>query len=159
MQKIIKGHAIVEDGWTLLPKDYQDELPQKPVLAPLNYWLRENPAPSEQLGLWLDSDEDAATVGEAAKRFPVIAVNFPGFVDGRGFSIGRLLRERYHFDGELRAIGAIRDQLFYLQRCGFDAFDIVTENYPLEEALASLNDFSVTYQASVDQPQPLFRRR
>ena len=85
-------------------------------------------------------------------------VNFPVFTDGRGFSYARELRER-GLRGELRAGGHfIRDQLTYLQRCGFNAFQMADEA-ELEAALASLADFSEHYQASIDQPLPLFRRR
>jgi uncharacterized protein (DUF934 family) len=89
----------------------------------------------------------------------LIAVNFPQFTDGRGYSIARLLRERYSWRGELRAIGdVLRDQLFYLARCGFDAF-MLREGQDAQAALAAFNDFSEGYQASVERPQPLFRRR
>ena len=87
-----------------------------------------------------------------------MVVNFPVFTDGRGFSYGRELRER-GYQGELRAAGHfIRDQLTYLSRCGFDAFQMADESQ-LEDALASLDDFSESYQAAIDQPLPLFRRR
>ena len=71
----------------------------------------------------------------------------------------RLLRDRYGYTGEVRAIGdVLRDQLFFMQRCGFDAF-VIREDRSAEDALQSLKDFSETYQAATDQPQPLFRRR
>jgi uncharacterized protein (DUF934 family) len=125
----------------------------------MKYWLEH----SEDLrlpvlGIWIDSDEEVEDIGEKANMFPVIAINFPSFTDGRGFTAGRLLRERYGYNGQLRAIGhVIRDQLFYLKRCGFDAFQL-REGTDLEEALKSLNDFSVTYQGDADDPNPLFRR-
>jgi len=88
-----------------------------------------------------------------------VAVHFPQFADGRGYSLGRLLRERYGWRGELRAIGdVLRDQLFYLTRCGFDAFDL-REDQDLQAALSAFDDFSESYQTAVDQRQPLFRRR
>ncbi|MBF2963171.1 DUF934 domain-containing protein [Pseudomonas aeruginosa] len=71
----------------------------------------------------------------------------------------RLLRERYGYKGEIRAIGdVLRDQLFFMRRCGFDAYAIRADRSP-EDALASLDDFSEVYQTSVEQPLPLFRRR
>jgi len=80
-------------------------------------------------------------------------------VDGRGYSIARLLRERYGWRGELRAIGdVLRDQLFYLTRCGFDAFEL-RAGQDAQAALTALADFSEAYQSSVERPQPLFRRR
>ncbi len=159
MPKIIKGNQVVDDSWIIIEKNFDGELPMGKLLLPLQYWLdnREN----LQLmctGLWIDSDEDVEAIGFEANLFPLIAVNFPAFADGRGFSTARLLKERYGFTGQVRAIGnVIQDQLFYLKRCGFDSFDL-KEGTNLEDAIASLSDFSVTYQASVDQPEPLFRR-
>jgi uncharacterized protein (DUF934 family) len=86
-------------------------------------------------------------------------VNFPKFADGRGYSTARLLRERYGYHGEIRAIGdVLHDQLFFMKRCGFDAYAVRADK-DIEAALAGFDDFSDAYQAAVDQPQPLFRRR
>ena len=104
------------------------------------------------------ADDPAKVAGEfaAASR---VEVNFPKFGDGRGFSIGRLLRERYGYRGELRAVGQItRDHLFFLESCGFDAFEL-REGEDAEEAIAAFGDFSESYQASPARPLPLFRRR
>ena len=90
---------------------------------------------------------------------PLIALDFPVFTDGRHFSSARLLRERFGYKGEVRAIGdVLRDQLFFMQRCGFDAM-AVRADCDAEDALLGLSGFSVVYQTSVEQPQPLFRRR
>jgi uncharacterized protein (DUF934 family) len=104
------------------------------------------------------ADDPAAVAGELG-RVARIEVNFPKFGDGRGYSLARLLRERYGYRGELRAVGHItRDLLFFLESCGFDAFEL-REGEDLHQALASFDDFSESYQASVARPQPLFRRR
>lgn len=88
----------------------------------------------------------------------LVSINFPTFMDGRGFSYARELRER-GYGGELRAVGVfMRDQLTYLKRVGFNAFELADEA-ALDDALASLDDFSEYYQASINQPEPLFRRR
>src|SRR5262245_10441324 len=101
-------------------------------------------------------DDPASAALEGVTR---IEVSFPKFGDGRGYSIARLLRERYGYRGELRAVGHItRDLLFFLESCGFDAFELREGEDPYE-ALASFEDFSESYQASVARPQPLFRRR
>ena len=93
------------------------------------------------------------------KLFGVVAVNFPKFTDGRGYSTARLLRERYGWKGELRAVGDVfRDQLFHLASCGFNAYALREGEDPLD-ALTAFRDFSDTYQATVEQPLPLFRRR
>ena len=97
----------------------------------------------------------AGKVGQAA----VIAINFPKFGDGRGYSIARLLRERYGYKGELRAVGEVaRDHLHAMAQCGFDAFQLREGEDP-REALEAFGDFSEQYQATAAQPAPLFRRR
>lgn len=166
MPKLIKDGAIVENIWTLMTKPETDvasvEVASGNIIVPLSVWLaQKNQLQSRRdIGVWLDSDETAEQIGDDAKQLPLIALNFPLFMDGRAFSTARLLRERYAFKGELRAIGnVIRDQLCYLRRCGVNAFAFSNPDIQLEEALKSLNDFNEYYQASVDQPLPLFRRR
>jgi uncharacterized protein (DUF934 family) len=166
MPKLIKDGAIVDNIWTLMAKPETDvttvEVASGNIIVPLSVWLaQKNQLQSRtDIGVWLDSDETAEQIGNEAKQLPLIAVNFPLFMDGRAFSTARLLRERYAFKGELRAIGnVIRDQLCYLRRCGVNAFAFSNPDIKLEEALTSLNDFNEYYQASVDQPLPLFRRR
>jgi uncharacterized protein (DUF934 family) len=98
-------------------------------------------------------------VADDLDRLPVIGVNFPKFTDGRSYSSARLLRERYAYRGEIRALGDVQqDQLFFMRRCGIDAYALRADK-DIEKALAGLAVFSDTYQAAVDQPQPLFRRR
>jgi len=109
--------------------------------------------------LRLAPGDDPARVADRLGSAARVEVNFPSFTDGRGYSIARLLRERHGYQGELRAVGDVqRDQLFYLARCGFDAF-LLREGLDAQEALAALQDFSEAYQASVERPEPLFRRR
>jgi len=109
--------------------------------------------------LRLEPADDPAKFADRLGAVARIEVNFPNFTDGRGYSIARLLRERHGYDGELRAVGDVqRDQLFYLARCGFDAF-LLRKDEDAEDALAAFEDFSEAYQASVERPQPLFRRR
>jgi uncharacterized protein (DUF934 family) len=107
----------------------------------------------------LEPGDDPGALAGSLERLTVVAVNFPKFGDGRGYSIARLLRERYGYRGELRAVGQVaRDNLYFMAQCGFDAFQLRAGEDP-EEALAAFNDFSEAYQASVARPQPLFRRR
>jgi uncharacterized protein (DUF934 family) len=112
-----------------------------------------------RVGVWLGPADDPALLAPYVDVLPVIAVDFPQFTDGRGYSTARLLRQKYGYQGELRAIGDIlRDQLFYLQQCGFNAFAVRPGNDALN-ALESLDDYSDNYQATVARPVPLFRRR
>ena len=116
------------------------------------------PSPDEKVVRLEPADDPAAVAGQLAGATRV-EVNFPKFGDGRGFSIGRLLRERYGYKGELRAVGQItRDHLFFLESCGFDAFEL-REGEDAAEAIAAFGDFSESYQATVTRPVPLFRRR
>jgi uncharacterized protein (DUF934 family) len=136
--------------------------PEGDVIVPLAAWKThrgELLARSGGRGVWLTGMDDPADIAQDFGHVGVIAVHFPSFTDGRGYSTGRLLRQRYGWTGELRAIGDVqRDQLFYLARCGFDAFDLrAGEN--VEVALESFGDFSEAYQTSVERPLPLFRRR
>ena len=116
------------------------------------------PSPDEKVVRLEPTDDPAAVAGELAGASRV-EVNFPKFGDGRGFSIGRLLRERHGYRGELRAVGQLtRDHLFFLESCGFNAFEL-REGEDAAEALAALDDFSESYQATPARPVPLFRRR
>ena len=109
--------------------------------------------------LVLEPTDDPAIVAGALGIAGVIAINFPTFGDGRGYSIARLLRERYGYKGELRAVGEVaRDHLHAMAQCGFDAFQLREGDNP-QEALKAFGDFSEQYQATAAQPLPLFRRR
>jgi uncharacterized protein (DUF934 family) len=105
----------------------------------------------------LEPADDPASVSlEGVSR---VEVNFPKFGDGRGYSIATLLRTRYGYRGELRAVGHItRDLLFFMESCGFDAYEL-REGEDAHAALAAFEEFSDPYQASVARPVPLFRRR
>jgi uncharacterized protein (DUF934 family) len=105
-----------------------------------------NPPSPEGPVVRLEPADDPAKIAGALGNAVRVEVNFPKFGDGRGFSLGRLLRERYGYKGELRAVGHItRDHLLYLERCGFDAFEL-RDGEDAEEALAGFKVFSVSYQ-------------
>ena len=167
MPKIIKNGQIVDDAWTVFTltegqTPESEGLPDGPSLLPLAVWLARKAeilASTRPVGVWLDSSEDPEALTGDLNQFAIIGVNFPKFADGRGYSSARLLRERYGYRGEIRAIGdVLQDQLFYMTRCGIDAFAVRADK-DIEAALAGLRVFSDSYQAAVDQPQPLFRRR
>ena len=159
MPKLLKNNSVIDDQWQVLATN-TDDIPEGPVIVPLTLWQEKRAELKERapIGVWLNSDQPPADIIADLDKLSVVAINFPMFTDGRGFSYARELREQHGYKGEIRAIGAfIRDQLFYMKRCGFDSFALNNSN--LEEALQSFNDFSNAYQASVDQPRPLFRRR
>lgn len=166
MALIIKDRNVVNDPWLRLELAADGTSPTAPaeadIIVPLAMWREQRVhllVRPGRLGVWLDSHEEPAAIAEDLRLFGVVAVNFPKFGDGRGFSTARLLRERYGWKGELRAIGDIfRDQLFYLASVGFDSF-VLREGEDPQEALLGFKVFSESYQSSVERPQPLFRRR
>lgn len=163
--QIIKNKAIVADDWVVLR--LTDEQTAETVsvaggrvIIPLAVWqaqkalLRNRP----ELGVWFASDERPEILQGEVDLFSVIAVDFPKFTDGRGYSIAYNLRARLGYGGELRAIGdVLRDQMFYMQRVGFDAF-APRPDRSITDALKGLFDFSEKYQTSWDEKSPLFRR-
>ena len=149
MPEVIRGGRVEQDPW--------DEA----AILTLAQWKerRDSTAPCERVAVRLDPADDPAELAPDVDRLTLVAIHFPKFADGRGYSSAVLLRTRYGYRGELRAVGDVgRDQLFYLKRCGFDSFALAPHRDP-HAALASLADFSLRYQASVDDPLPLFRRR
>jgi uncharacterized protein (DUF934 family) len=166
VQQLIKNGRLVDDTWVLVKEANNagilQALPGRNLIVPFQFWKFFQPEIAEYWGeitIWLDSDEDVNDIKDSLHTFPVIALNFPVFSDGRSYTNARELRENLAYQGEIRAIGdVLRDQLFYMHRCGFDAFLLRHDQDP-EECLAAFSDFKTGYQASVDQPQPLFRRR
>jgi uncharacterized protein (DUF934 family) len=165
MREIIKNRQVVQDDWSVLRLQEGETpesvaLPAGKTLVPLSVWQAQRAAIAVRgdVGVWLASDERPEVLKNDVATIPVIAVDFPKFADGRGYSIAYNLRARLGYTGELRAIGdVLRDQLFYMQRVGFDAF-ATRPDRNIHDALKGLTDFSEAYQASWDQKSPLFRR-
>ena len=165
-KEIIRGREVVPDDWSVLRLVEGDApeavaVPEGKVIVPLTVWLAQKDTLSAraELGVWIAADERFEALKGEADRFAVIAVDFPKFSDGRGYSIAYNVRKRLGFAGELRAIGdVLRDQLFSMSRVGFNAY-ATRQDRSIHDALKGLTVFSETYQASVDQPLPLFRRK
>ena len=159
MRSVIKNRQIVEDRWQAVGDE--DELPAGPVIVPLTRWLRERAALLARggpLGVRLPNTADLADLAADLSVLEVVALEFPKFADGRAYSQARLLRERHGYRGEIRAVGdVLRDQLFFMVRSGFDAFELRADR-GLEDALAAFGEFSTSYQPAADQPLPLYRR-
>lgn len=148
--------ALVDnDPWHLL-RDDEPAPDHAPLILPLAQWLlTRDPAQ----GLWLAPDDDAEDLADLLPHLPLIAVDFPSFRDGRGYSQAYVLRTRLGWTGELRAVGdVLRDQLSHMRQCGFDAFAVRSDK-SAEDALKGLAGMSVLYGRSVIEPRPLFRRR
>ena len=158
------GGRIVDDTWTEI--DTAEGLHAaddgSPLLVSHAVWSTERAtliARGTPIGVRLEAADDPASIADDLERFALIAVHFPKFTDGRGYSIARLLRQRYGYQGPLRAVGdVLRDQLFYMLRCGFDSF-AMKHDAQVDGALSAYRDFTEAYQTSVDRTVPLFARR
>lgn len=154
---IADGELAAENAWCV---SYDTEtLPeQRPAFVPLALWQANQD--DVELAPLLSSDTELTTeLGQQLSGTNAIAVDFPAFTDGRGYSLARLLRERYGYTGEIRAVGDVLvDQLDYMRRCGFTAMALRDDQHP-DDAIRALNMFSVRYQTDVEQRQALFERR
>lgn len=158
--QIIRNREIIEDDFVRV--DDAAELPAagKPLVS-----LKRYAAATDELlgryaalGVLVPPDKLPSDIPQLG-RLALIALEFPRFTEGRGFSIARQLRQRHGFTGELRAVGwVVRDNLLYMERCGFNAFQL-REGKPLASALQAFGELSGAYQTAVDEPLPIYRRR
>ena len=168
MAQLIKHGTAAVDTWKTLeiaegetPESVA--LPTGDVIFPFAVWQARKteiiPC-HKRIGLLIQPDERVEDIAADLDYFIVIAVNFPKFVDGRGYSTASLLRQRYKYQGELRAVGdVLHDQLFYMQRVGFDSYALKDGKNVSVAIEAGFSPFSDAYQASTTQPQPHFLRR
>jgi uncharacterized protein (DUF934 family) len=135
------------------------------VILPVAVFLHhqkdlKNRISKQEIGIWMETHEEIDSfINEIndINLLPLISVRVKKFADGRIFSIGNLLRLKYKYKNELRAIGdVLRDQLFFLKRSGFNSFHI-REDRDAKDALLGLNDFTTPYQGAVDQKQPAWK--
>ncbi len=164
MQKLAKDGSIADNQWSVIEKDASVELND----LESGFWLIhasafsahiESLGPKENVGIWIDSEDDVESLQTQIEFTSVIAINFPIFADGRGFSLAQALREELQYKGEICAIGNfMEEQLFYLKRCGFDSF-IIPDGADIDALKLILEDFSDNYQGSSIEPKPLYRRK
>jgi len=151
MARLIRNRSIIDDDYALL-RDATSlaDLPDGvPVIVPLALWLARRAAliARGEAGVWLAPADHPAALADDVHRLPVIAIDFPPFADDRGHAHARLLRERYRYANELRAIGDVpRDQLRQLAQYGFDAFAIA-DSRDADDALRGLADVGDGYRA------------
>ena len=163
-ERVIRNRRVENDAWHFVgvPDRAPSASGEGPVVVPLALWREQREtllARGTPVGVWLAPGDDPAAIADDLHRLALVAVHFPKFTDGRGYSTAALLRTRHGYRGELRAFGDVgRDQLYYLARCGFDSFRLADHRDP-EAALAAFGDFTVRYQGSVDDAVPLFRKR
>jgi uncharacterized protein (DUF934 family) len=147
-KQFIKDQQIIANSFSHV--GLEEEIPTGDVIVPYSRFLAEQEQLAQHEGQVAVSvngnDYDIYAIGEELAKQTTIALEFPAFVDGRCYSFARLLRERFGFEGELRAYGnVLRDQTFYMHRCGINAYE-VEEGKDLEVFLEGFKDFSVSYQ-------------
>ena len=158
---LVRDGMLVSDEWQDISSDAGSSLPPEgPVLVSLEQWqARRAELAGRRLGLRLRSDQHPAQVAADLGQFELVALEFPRFRDGRAYTYARLLRERHGFAGELRAVGdVLLEQLHYMQRCGFNAFEIDSPD-ALRDWQVAAADHSVWYQATGDGRLPAWLLR
>jgi uncharacterized protein (DUF934 family) len=151
---LTRDGTFIDDSWTVLDSA-EEARPGQPALMPLANYLAQ-PQPTAH-GVWLGPTDDAATLEPYLATLPLIAVRFPSFGDGRGYSIAALLR-RSGYRGDLQAIGDVLvDQLHMLRRVGFTSFALRADQAE-QDARTALNRYSDPYQGAYDALLPAFRR-
>ena len=145
-------NQIVEDQWRLLEDDTEIN-GNDDVIVSVERWLRDRHAlivHGGKLGIVLKSDQPPGLIKDDILRFDVICLDFPKFTDGRAYSYARLLRDKYGFAGELRAVGnVLRDQLAFMRRCGIDAFEIA-DKVDARDWSSAFDEITVRYQRAND---------
>ncbi len=166
MQRVIKQQEKdgQHDPWQLLTDVSADFVPagDTDYILPLSAWQLLAPefkGFQRIPGVWLEADIELEPLAEVFTAAPLVAVAFPAFVDGSGFSTGSLIREMFSYKGELRAFGSLlSDQLGYLRRCGYDSV-VLPDDQDMDIAIQQFNADMVSYQGDVLQPYTPFRRR
>ena len=149
---LIKDGQLADDTWRALD-DHETVDAAAAVIVSLERWQAEREALAGRLGplgIRLRSDQPPHLIADDLSHFALVALEFPAFTDGRAYSYARLLRQRYGFSGEVRAVGdVLRDQLLFLHRCGFDAFEM-TGASALDDWREAVAEFSAFYQPAAD---------
>ena len=161
--RVIKDRSVIDDDWSLI-RDIEDSspIPEGDVILPLAFWQanRDQLLKAKKIhAIWIDGSIETESFLDDIDFFSIIALDFPTFKDGRSYSHARLLRERYNFQGELRAVGdVLQDQLFFMERCGINSFQI-RDDKDIEQALNAFKSFSNRYQAAADNAIPISKKR
>ena len=147
---LIKDNTLASDPWYHASDD-TPLLPDVPATVSLARWQAEREdilRSGMDIGVRLDSSDNADGIKQDIEHFGVVVLNFPAFTDGRAYSQARLIRDRFGFEGEIRATGdVLYDQLQMMQRSGFDAFD-VKKQADVDGFITALNEISIFYQGA-----------
>ncbi len=162
MGKYIKDRKPQDDSWTpYTGLEEVDNLPSGDIYIPLEEWQTKREEllqRNSKLGVILENTDDISQLEDDLDRLDLIVLQFPKMADGRAYSQARLLRERYGYEGEIRAVGdVLQDQVFYMQRCGFNAFELRGDQ-DVSSVIAAFDEMTVTYQPSADEAMPIWRR-
>jgi len=159
--KLIHDGRAVENSWTETAEDQALPTHGRLVVS-LERWRRERATLTEAsfvVGVRLANTLDLTKVWPEIADRPLLVLEFPKSGDGRAYSQARLLRERYGYTGELRASGdVLRDQLQFMQRCGFNAYELRADQ-DLAECLAAFSDFPMAYQRATDAIPNVWEQR
>jgi uncharacterized protein (DUF934 family) len=159
MPTLIKGGRVVSDDWTL-QEEIADGAIRPHTIVPASYVLAHAELfdEAQDVGIWIPGDGEPGEIATLLPKVALVAIRFPTMNDGRGLSLAVLLRTRFAFTGELRAIGEVHeDVLNYMHRCGIDSYQLPDGHDP-KVALAAMNSLTDFYQGSVVDPRPAFRR-
>jgi uncharacterized protein (DUF934 family) len=149
---LLRNGRVEADSFTDASND--DAIPPSgAIIVSLAQWQDHRDAliaREEPLGIVLHSDEKPESIADDIERFAVIALDFPAFRDGRAYSYARLLRDRYNYEGELRAVGdVLLEQLHFMHRVGFNSFHIKSDDAASAWEVAAA-DITVWYQPTSD---------
>ena len=151
---------LAGDRFTAAPDD--DATPPGDVIVSFTRFQAEAGAllaPGRDIGVRVEADQSVDDLAYDLPRIAVVALAFPKFGDGRAYTAARLLRQRYGFTGEIRAVGdVLREQAGFMVRCGFDAFEPADGSTP-EQWAAAANRFRHVYQRGADDRAPAFVER
>ena len=165
-KNVIRNQSVEDNAWTHITGDVSElsvsDLPKGDISVPLAYWQANKTellARNANVAVQIAADDEVTALLDDLSELSVVVFPFDSYVDGRSYSHAYLLRARLGFEGEVRAIGDVHfDQLDFLSRCGFDAFEL-PEGDDLEAALTAFSEFSVVYQPSADDGRLIFSRR
>lgn len=159
---------LLDEGGTLSVDEWHHLADDEPIpasgLVTVSFarWQLEEGAlhgRTDKLGLRLPNTIEPKEIAPDLDRLALIILNFPKFTDGRAYSQARLLRQRFHYEGELRADGnVLRDQLMFMKRCGFNTF-VVGERAIKENWAKAFGEFDVFYQGAPDGRPWVMRQR
>lgn len=162
MGNYILDRKPAEDNWMpFTGLEDPETLPSGDIYVPLNEWLEKRDdllKRNNRLGVILENTDDVHLLKDDLERLALVVLQFPKMGDGRAYSQARILRERLDYKGEIRASGdVLRDQLFYMQRCGFNGFEL-REDQDMNSALKAFDEMTVKYQPAIDEELPIWRR-